>query len=386
MVSRSLEQDNPASFPIPARTLAAALADEIIGKPALCSMQWRYDYALLLHSLLMLSETTRRATYRRFVELHAERLAGCGGAGGGYRAGVHDLEQSAVGWVLLEVWRRRRTGICLQAVRSIRKDLSLHPRTAAGVFWYRKALAYRIWLDGVAMYVPFLSSFALEFGEPELFDDVCGQLILIESWMRDAASGLLYHAWDESRKHVWAHPETGCSPHFSARGMASFGMALVEALGCLPGEHPDRTATLAMIARFAEAVVRFQDPVSGLWFHVIDQPERMRNVPDATASALLVSSLAKAVRTGWLERKHLDSALNGFRGLLSHHVAADNPSGYRLSGICPASELAITADWDGSFDWYVNRSSVSNDPFGSAAVILACTEIDRALRRGEGGR
>lgn len=386
MHSGSPGQEKRASSPSPARTLATALADEIIDTSAPGGILCRYDHALLLHSLLRLAETTGTASYRRFAERQAERLAGGDGTGCGFRPGVHDLEQSAVGWVLFEVWKRRRNGACLQAIRRIREDLALHPRTAAGVFWYRKALAYRVWLDGVAMYVPFLSSFALEFDEPELLDDVCGQLILIESWMRDGATGLLYHAWDESRKHVWAHPETGCSPHFSARGMAAYGLALVEALGCLPGDHPDRTALLAMLARFAEAVVRCQDPLSRLWFRVIDQPERRGNLPDAAASALLVSSLVKAVRAGLLGRDYLDAALNGFRGLLSHRVAEADPSDCRPEGVCPASGPAITADWDGSFDWYVSWSSFSEDPLSRAAVILACTEIDRGVHGEKGGR
>ena len=60
-----------------------------------------------------------------------------------------------------------------------------------------------MWLDGIYMAGPFLAEYARRFDEPETFDDVVHQILLIEEHTRDDKTGLLYHAWDESKQQRW---------------------------------------------------------------------------------------------------------------------------------------------------------------------------------------
>ena len=66
------------------------------------------------------------------------------------------------------------------------------------------------------------------------FNDVVHQIRLIEEHTRDEKTGLLYHAWDESKTQRWADPMTGCSPHFWGRGIGWYVMAIVDVLDHFP--------------------------------------------------------------------------------------------------------------------------------------------------------
>ena len=55
--------------------------------------------------------------------------------------------------------------------------------------------------------------------------------------MRDSATGLFYHAWDDSAagtKAAWADPTTGRSPSVWGRALGWYAMSLVDLLPDLP--------------------------------------------------------------------------------------------------------------------------------------------------------
>jgi len=61
-----------------------------------------------------------------------------------------------------------------------------------------------MWLDGLYMGEPFYAEWAAAY-EPEAFNDIANQFVWMEKNARDAATGLLYHGWDESREEKWAN-------------------------------------------------------------------------------------------------------------------------------------------------------------------------------------
>ena len=126
------------------------------------------------------------------------------------------------------------------------------------------------------------------FNKPDIFDDVTHQIITIEQHTRDPLTGLLYHGWDELKKEKWADPDTGCSPHFWGRAIGWYVMALVDVLDFLPREHPRRSEVIDILIRLAQALTRTQDPATGLWYQVVDLPERPGNYREASVSAMLV--------------------------------------------------------------------------------------------------
>ena len=130
---------------------------------------------------------------------------------------------------------------------TLRQQLANQPRTHSGGFWHKQIYPYQMWLDGIYMAAPFYAEYAALFDEPAAFDDVAHQIILLEEHARDPQTGLLYHAWDESKQQRWANPVTGCSPHFWGRAMGWYAMAIVDVLDYLPAEQSRRPRLIAIL-------------------------------------------------------------------------------------------------------------------------------------------
>ena len=134
-----------------------------------------------------------------------------------------------------------------------------------------------MWLDGLYMGEPFYAEYAATFNESAAFDDIVNQFVWMENHARDAKTGLLYHGWDESKQQKWANPQTGLSPHFWARAMGWYGVALVDVLENFPKDHKRRKELVAILQRFIEAVKKVQDPATGLWYDILNMPTAKGN-------------------------------------------------------------------------------------------------------------
>ena len=234
-----------------------------------------------------------------------------------------------------------------------------------------------MWLDGLYMQGPFLARWGAEYGTASDFDEVVFQLVLVESKTRDPATGLLYHAWDESRRQLWADPETGCSPHFWSRAMGWYSMAVVDVLDWLPVSHPGVKTLEIILSRLADALARVQDSKSGLWFQVMDQGQRPGNYLETSGSGMFAYAVAKGLRKGWLKdpqglrRTMADRA---WQGLVDRCLTQDPEGDWHLDGICSVAGLGGTPYRDGSFHYYVREPVVSDDFKGVGPFLLAGLE------------
>src|SRR6185312_6221382 len=149
------------------------------------------------------------------------------------------------------------------------------------------------------------------------------QFVLIEEHARDPKTGLLYHAWDESRQQKWADKTTGTSPNFWSRAMGWYAMALVDTLPYFPKDHPGRAQLTAILGRLADAIVKYQDSQTGLWYEVTDRAGAPGNYLESSASCMFAYSLAKGVRLGYLDAKYRASASRAYQGILHRFVRQD---------------------------------------------------------------
>src|SRR5256885_1376095 len=117
---------------------------------------------------------------------------------------------------------------------------------------------------------PFYAEYAESFHEDAAFDDIARQFVLMESHVRDAKTGLLYHGWDESRQQRWANPHTGQSLNFWGRALGWYAMALVDVLDYFPKKHPQRELLIAKLRDTATAIAKYQDAKTGLWYEGLD--------------------------------------------------------------------------------------------------------------------
>jgi unsaturated rhamnogalacturonyl hydrolase len=222
---------------------------------------------------------------------------------------------------------------------------------------------------------PFYAEYAKIFHEDAAFDDIGSQFIWIEQHTRDPKTGLLYHGWDESKEQKWANKETGLSPHFWGRALGWYGMALVDVLDHFPADHPKRDSLIGIVKRFAAAVTKVQDAKSGLWYDIVDMPDRKPNYKEASASSMIVYTLAKAVRNGYIPATYLANAKKGYDGIVKEFIKTENGQ-VNLHGTVSVSGLGGNPYRDGSFDYYMSEKVVVNDPKGMGAFIKASVEME----------
>jgi unsaturated rhamnogalacturonyl hydrolase len=233
-----------------------------------------------------------------------------------------------------------------------------------------------MWLDGLYMASPFLAEFGTRFNEPGLLDDAAQQILLVEKHTRDAKSGLLHHGWDESKQQRWADPTTGASPQFWGRAMGWYAMAVVDVLDLLPMGHPQRPAVLDVLQRLAVSIAAVQDAATGVWWQVLDAGGRERNYREASASAMFVYALAKAVQRGWLDHRTFEPiALRGYRGIVDQFVEIDGQGYVNLKNVCKVAGLGGSPYRDGSYAYYTSTEVVPNDPKGIGAFLLASLAV-----------
>ena len=361
------------------RPTISSLADSIYDKIRADGEPWTVDQGMALCSLLAAAESLGDARYLDFVKNHVDCLVARAKDGRSFED-TFTLESLTIGTVLISLWRRFHGDAYANVILWLRERLRSHPRTSAVGFWYKKTYPHQIRLEGLNMFGPFCAAYARHMNEPELFDELCAQLIVAEARTRDVSTGLLHHALDASRKQLWAHPHTGCSPHFWGRGMGLFGMAVVDVLDHLPPEHVEYSSVVAILRRFADAMARVQDNKSGLWYQVLDQPRRKKNFTETSVSAMSVYVFAKGVRMGYLDRRYLETAKAGYTGLITHRLVTDDSGYHHVSGICKGVELGGNPYRDGSYDCYVNNDISTDDIQGVAPLLMACIEIERMAR------
>jgi len=210
------------------------------------------------------------------------------------------------------------------------------------------------------------------------FDDIANQFIWMESHVRDAKTGLLYHAWDESKKERWSDSITGRSPHFWSRSMGWYAMALVDVLEEFPDNHPKKYLLKQILIRLADAIKESRDVKTGVWWQVTDCPNKKGNYLEASASSMFVYAIAKSMRLGFIPKDYLSMVLFGFDGIQKQFVETKDGMTI-LNGTVGGCGLGGDPYRDGSYEYYIGEKIVVNDPKGLGAYILAANEMQMLL-------
>ncbi len=359
-------------------TWSVRMVESTLQRYTLNDARWHYEHGLQVMAIQKAGEATGKALYTRFVLDWIDHFVRADGSIRTYRMDEYNLDQINAGKLLFGVYERTGDERYRKALDLLRQQLRTQPRNHSNGFWHKKIYPYQMWLDGIYMAGPFLAEYARRFGEPATFEDVAHQIRLIEEHTRDEKTGLLYHAWDESKTQRWADPATGRSPHFWGRAIGWYLMAIVDVLDHFPRQQAHRLDLIAILDRTAGALVKVQDVSSGLWYQILDLPDRRGNYLEASASAMFVYALAKGVHQGYLAQDYLLSARRGYHGLLQHLIKVDSQGLLTLEGTCGGIGLGGEPYRDGSFEYYVSEKVVPNDPKGVGSFILAALEMESA--------
>jgi unsaturated rhamnogalacturonyl hydrolase len=346
--------------------------------------RWDYTSGLFAYALERLGAETGSAATADYGANLVESFIAPDGTIRTYAQEDYNLDMITPGRAVLLRYEQTKEPRLKQAVETLRGQLARQPRTSEGGFWHKLRYPHQMWLDGLYMAGPFYAHYGKVFGEPTAFDDVAKQILLIDEHLYDAKTGLFYHGWDESRTQGWANPQTGASPNFWSRAIGWYGMAIVDVLDDLPPTQRDVEKINAILRRFADGVVRWQDPASGVWWEIADQGARTGNYLESTASSMFVYTLAKAINRGYLPRdRYLPAVLRGYAGLVEQFIETDAEGRVNLTQCCSVGGLGYTNSAgrarDGSFEYYVSEPVVKNDLKGVGPFILAGIEVQKLL-------
>jgi unsaturated rhamnogalacturonyl hydrolase len=360
-----------------ARPWSVRMAESVMRRDTLVHPEWDYVAGVVLLGIHRVGERTGDPRYAAYVKRNVDRFVRPDGTIATYDLEEFNLDQINEGKLLFPLYARTHDERYRKAAALLREQLRRHPRTTEGGFWHKKTYPNQMWLDGLYMAQPFYAQYARDFGEPAAFDDVAKQLLLMARHARDPRTGLFYHGWDESRAESWADPKTGLSPAFWGRAMGWYAMALVDVLELMPASHKDRAQLVRVLQDVARAIRDVQDPVSGLWYDVLDQPNRAGNYHEASASSMFVYALARGARRGWLAPDYRNVASRGFDGIVRDMITEDAQGLVSLQKVVAVSGLGGKQKRSGTFEYYVSEPVVANDLKGVGAFILAAEELGR---------
>ncbi|ARP42959.1 Unsaturated rhamnogalacturonyl hydrolase YesR [Geobacillus thermodenitrificans] len=331
--------------------------------------KWHYHQGVFLYGMLKVWEKTGKQEYFDYVKGYFDYLID---EEGNFVFARDELDSLQPGMLLFTLYKEtgdRRYKIAAKKLRGLFSTLN---RTREGGFWHKDKYPYQMWLDGLFMAGPFALMYSYEYHEPELIDMVLFQEKLMRTHMKDAKTGLLYHAWDEKRETPWSHPVTGCSPEFWGRSIGWYCAAVVEILDRLPQNHIERRELMESIQNLVKSLIDFQDQETGLWYQVVDKGDREDNWLESSCSSLFIYAIAKAIQKEYIDSKYLQAAQFAYDGLLKHMIAYDTNGNWVMKGICIGTSA-------GKYDYYVSRATSENDLHGVGAFVLASTALQEVI-------
>jgi unsaturated rhamnogalacturonyl hydrolase len=342
--------------------------------------RWNYTQGLQFHAILEAWRRTGDTKYLDYVRRYYDAMVSPDGTIQGYRLESFNIDHINAGRPLFALYRATKDEKYRKALDLLRSQLNQHPRNSDGGFWHKQIYPHQMWLDGLYMGSPFLAEYGQTFGAAAAGDDAALQCVLMEEHTRDPKTGLLYHAWDESRQQRWCDPATGLSKQFWGRAMGWYAMALVDVLDSLPEGHLRRAEVIAEVKRVAEAIVKVKDPFDDVWYQVLDQPTRQGNYQESSASAMFVYALLKGVRKGYLDKQYLPIARKAYEGILNRFVEVDAQGQVQIHKACSVAGLGGNPYRDGSYEYYVSTPVGDNDPKAVGPFILASLELEALAR------
>jgi unsaturated rhamnogalacturonyl hydrolase len=328
---------------------------------------WGYAKSLYLYGVYLVYLRTKDPKYldhiRSWVDLHIDDQ-------GTINRPINALDYMLPGNLLLILYKETKQEKYKLAADNIRKVFNTYPRTKDGGFWHAdtQSRQWQLWADGVFMALPFLARYGQMFGDStSANDEVTNQLLIYYKHLNDPATGLLWHAYDESGAQPWADPVTHQSGYHWCRAIGWYGMTLIQILDLLPKNHPRRNDLIAIVQQLAKAFERYQDPVTGLWYQVVDKGNVQGNWLETSSSSMYSYMMWMGVKRGYLPKRYEVVAQKGYRGVLTK-LSLGGDGMTNLVDICEGTNVSDLA-------YYFARKRNVNDFHGLGAFLIMNEEL-----------
>ena len=291
----------------------------------------------------------------------------------------------------------------LKAIQLLMRQLEKQPRTVKDkVYWHKAIYSYQVWLDGIFMGLPFrvlaaplttsnLKPKAKSQKQKAIYDDAVNQISITYQRTLDPVTGLNRHAYDETRDMFWADKQTGLSQHCWGRAQGWYSMALIELLDALPEDYARRGELIELLKKDLDAIIKWQDPQTGLWYQVMDSPNREGNYLESTCSSMFAYVLLKAVRKGYVGEEYRQAGICAYEGIIDNFIHINNDKTISLTQCCSVAGLGPGISKkvlkaapnvkenrrrDGSYEYYLSEPIRDNDAKGVGPFIWASLEYE----------
>lgn len=344
--------------------------------------RWSYVVGIELESMLDTYLAHGGEDIWNYLKSYPAKMIDKDGNTLGYRYETFNLDNIRPARFILRMYEKDPQKGELAAIKTYFKQLENQPRTQAGPWHHKKIYSYQVWLDGIYMGLPFYTMAAPQLkskkATQKVYDDAVNQIIETGKRTFDAKTGLWKHAWDERKVMFWANKETGLSQHSWARAMGWYVMAMVEVLDALPQDYARRGEVIDLFQQAMEAIVKYQDKKSKLWFDVLDVKDS-RNYLEATASSMFTYCLLKGSRLGYLDNKYRTKGVEAYNAILNTFIRVNPDKTISLTNCCEVSGLGPENNprRDGSFEYYMSEPIRDNDGKGVGPFIWASLEMER---------
>ena len=372
--------------------------------------KWSYVMGIELEGMLDTYLCYGGEAIRKYCQEYTDTMIYADGNIRGFNILDYNLDNIRTGHFVTRMYQNWPEAKNLKAMQLMMKQLQDQPRTVADrVFWHKAVYAYQVWLDGIFMGLPFrcLTAPITEKapkgkrtkGNPvtSIYDDAVNQLKITYQRTLDPKTGLNRHAYDETRKTFWADKETGLSQHCWGRAQGWYTMALIEVLDALPEDYARRSEVIDLLKSDFDAILKWQDKDSGVWYQVMDSPSREGNFLESTCSAMFTYALLKAYRKGYVGEKYRDAGIKAYKGIINKFIKVHPDKTISLTECCsvaglgPAETPEVIAAMkkinpkgsvkenrrrDGSYAYYLSEPIRYNDAKGVGPFIWASLEME----------
>ena len=332
---------------------------------------WGYAKALYLYGQYLVYLRTKDKRYldhiQSWVDQHIDDQ-------GKINREINSLDYIMPGNLLLILYKETKQEKYKLAAQNVRKVFDTYPRTRDGGFWHANipSRAWQLWADGVFMSLPFLARYGQMFGESKYTnEEVVNQMLIYYKHLNDPATGLLWHAYDESGAQTWANPTTHQSAYHWGRAFGWYAMTLIILLDIIPKDQPQRGELIKIVQQLAKAFEHYQDTRTGLWYQVVDKGDVAGNWHETSCSSMYTYMLWMGVKRGYLPKRYALVAQKGYGGVLTKlSQGADG-----LTNLVDISEGTNVGD----LAYYFGRKRNANDFHGIGAFLIMNEELGAAL-------
>ncbi len=225
-----------------------------------------FNQGFLLEGLAAVWKRTANADYYRYIQQNTDNWIAENGTIKNFTKEDFNIDNINLGRSLLLLYRVTSQEKYYKALQQLRERLKNQPKKI-------NQMQPNDWFSIKQFY----AEYAAVFDEPAAFDTIANQFI--------------------SKEKLIFNPKKG----FNGNAMGNYGMALVDVLEYFPENHPQRKTLLAILNRFATAFQFNQNSENGM----------------------LVYTLAKGMRLGYLPEKYKNIAKKGYQTMVKNEAAGN---------------------------------------------------------------